>query len=139
MGKKGFEDEEHSDNIFSVSNPIKMNDTSGLQIGQVVKYTVTGQDSEGKFEVQRRFKEFDALHRTLNDRWPGCYIPSIPEKALDNKDDSFVEIRRSLLERFLRECAKYEFLIESKEFKIFSRTAGEVDGILYKLPRQTPI
>jgi hypothetical protein len=139
MANKGFEDEENSDNVFSVSNPIKMGETSGVKIGQVVKYTVTGQDSEGKFEVQRRFKEFDALHKTLNERWPGCYIPTIPEKAFDNKEEMFVEVRRSLLERFLRECAKYEFLVESKEFKIFSRTVGEVDGILYKLPKQTPI
>ena len=74
----------------------------------------------------------------LVDRWPGCYVPAIPEKAFDNKDDTFVELRRSLLERFVRECAKYEFLIESKEFKIFTRQSGEIDSILYKLPKQTP-
>lgn len=134
--KTGFEDVENAENIFSVCDPIKTNDAS-LGIGQVTKYRVTGQDSEGKFEIMRRFKEFDALYKTLIDRWPGCYIPAIPEKALDNKDDSFVEMRRSLLERFLRECSKYEYLIECKEFKIFTRGVGEVDSQLYKLPRQT--
>jgi len=63
----------------------------------------------------------------LLERWPGCYIPAIPEKALENKDEGFVELRRSLLERFLRECSKYHFLVESEEFKIFGRGAGEVD------------
>ena len=58
----------------------------------------------------------------LNDRWPGCYVPAIPEKqAIGDKEQGFIEERRQLLERFIRECAKYEFIIESKEFKIFSR------------------
>ena len=58
---------------------------------------------------------------------------------MGDKAEIFVEIRRSLLERFIRECGKYEFLIESKEFKIFSRQGGEVDEVLYKLPRQSPM
>ena len=52
----------------------------GIKFGQVVKYTVIGQDSEGKFEIQRRYNEFLALNETLNARWPGCYVPAIPEK-----------------------------------------------------------
>jgi len=131
----GFEDAVTADGVFSVRDPKKMNDGA---LGQVIKYTVTGQDSEGKFETLRRYKEFEALQKTLVDRWPGCYVPAIPEKSTDNKDEQFVEFRRALLERFMRECSKYEYLIESKEFKIFSRGTGEVDGQLYKLPRQTP-
>jgi hypothetical protein len=58
-----------------------MEDTTGLiKVGQVVKYTVSGQDSEGRFEVQRRYNEFLALNQQLNERWPGCYVPAIPEK-----------------------------------------------------------
>lgn len=117
-----------------------MGETSGIiKIGSVVKYTVTGVDEEGKFEVQRRYKEFDALHTALIERWPGCYVPAIPEKsAVGDKEDAFVEQRRSLLEKFMRECGKYEYLIESKEFKIFTHTKGEVDKALDDLPRQTP-
>jgi hypothetical protein len=106
-----------------VSNPIKMDETSGvLKIGSVVKYTVTGQDSEGKFEIQRRYNEFFALKISLSERWPGCYVPAIPEKqVIGDKEAGFIEERRTLLERFLRECSKYEWIIESMEFKIFSR------------------
>jgi len=32
-----------------------------------------------------------------------------------NKDAAFVEERRSLLESFIREISKFDFLIESKE------------------------
>jgi hypothetical protein len=56
---------------------------------------------------------------------------------LGDKEDGFVEERRQLLERFVRECAKYEFLIESKEFKIFTHYIGEVTEVLEKLPELT--
>ena len=66
-------------------------------------------------------------------------MPAIPEKQLfGDKEDGFVEERRQLLERFLRECSKYEFIIESQEFKIFSRQNGEVNEVLEKMPRQSP-
>jgi hypothetical protein len=117
--------------LFSVSNPQK--------IGSVVKYTVTGQDQEGKFEVVRRYNEFHILHTVLNERWPGCFIPCIPEKQiLGDKEDGFIEERRSLLNRFIYECSKFQFIIDSKEFRIFARQAGEVGDVLERLPKETP-
>ena len=126
--------------VWSVSNPIQIEDSkAGFKIGFVVKYTVTGYDSEGQFEVQRRYNEFLALNEQLNQRWPGIYVPAIPEKQfVGDKDEEFIEERRQLLERFVQECAKYEFLIESKEFKIFTRTQGEVTELLEKLERPGP-
>lgn len=58
-------------------------------------------------------------------------------KISGNTDGAFVEERRALLERFLRELARYDFIVESKEFKIFSRGAGEIDETLKRLPKQT--
>ena len=52
---QSFEDEENSAHLFGVTNPQK--------IGSTVKYTVTGQDSQGKFEVIRRYNEFHILHQ----------------------------------------------------------------------------
>ena len=109
------------------------------KVGSTIKYTVTGQDSQGKFEVIRRYNEFHILHVTLTTRWPGCFIPCIPEKQiLGDKEDGFIEERRSLLDRFIRECAKFEFILESQEFKIFARQSGEVGDTLEKLGDQTP-
>jgi hypothetical protein len=59
---------------FTVSNPIK--------IQGHIKYTVCGEDGDGSFEEVRRFKEFFALRKAMLDRWPGIYIPAIPEKKL---------------------------------------------------------
>ncbi len=42
------------------------------------------------------------------------------------------------MERFIQECAKYEYLIESKEFKIFARQAGEITEQMERLPKQSP-
>ena len=88
---------------FRVYNPIKV---SGH-----IKYTVSGVDADGPFEETRRFSEFFSLRETLASRWPGVYIPAIPEKKMmGNKDDKFVEERRALLERFMKEIAKFDFL-----------------------------
>lgn len=54
-------------------------------------------------------------------------MPSIPAKQfVGDKEEGFIEERRSLLERFLRECSKYDFLVESKEFDVFKRGQGEI-------------
>ncbi len=125
--------------MWSVKDPVVLPDTAGLGIGKVVKYMVTGSDSEGDFQIQRRYNEFMALKVALNLGWPGCYVPAIPEKQfLGDKEDGFIEERRLLLERFVRECAKYEYLTESKEFKIFSRQQGEVANVLEKMPKMSP-
>ena len=84
---------------FSVSNPVK--------ISGHIKYKVSGEDSEGPFEENRRFKEFFSFRNVLVARWPGIYIPALPEKKMvvriyshinvywqGNKDDEFVEERR---------------------------------------------
>lgn len=42
------------------------------------------------------------------------------------------------MERFIQECAKYEYLIESKEFKIFARQAGEITEQMERLTKQSP-
>jgi len=59
---------------------------------------------------------------------------------LFGKGDQFIEKRRLLLERFMREIAKYSYLVNSFEFKIFTRNeSGEVTNLLSKLPAQSPL
>lgn len=115
-----------------------------------MKYTVTGRDSKGEWTCQRRFNEFEALQKQLVERWPGCYIPAIPEKVMltidmsnmkmaDNNDAEFVEGRRILLEHFIRQISHFEYLLESKEFQIFARGSGEVTDQLSGLELQRPV
>ena len=117
---------------FSVTEP--------ANVGGTTKYTVVGVDEDGDFKIMRRFKEFHALSTQMRTRWPGIYVPAMPEKKMMNaKDTEVVEERRALLEKFLKDCAKFDYIIFSKEFKIFSRGPGEVDKELMALPKQTPM
>ena len=85
-------------------------------------------------------KEFFALSVQLRTRWPGCFIPAIPEKKYFGGNDSeYVEERRQLLEKFLKDCSRFDYIIFSKEFKLFSRGQGEIDKSLNQLPSQTPL
>ena len=94
---------------FSVTNP---HDHSGH-----IVYDVKGVDKKGPFDCQRRYNDFASLHDALMKRWPGIFIPQIPKKkAIGNKDRVYLMERRFYLERFLRNLAKFDFIIESPEF-----------------------
>lgn len=60
-------------------------------------------------------------------------------KLQSSKEGEFVEMRRALFERFIRELAKYNYLIESREFQMFAHESGEVDKKLGSLPKQLPM
>ena len=67
-------------------------------------------------------------------------MPSIPEKKVVGKEDEkFIEERRELLNRFMKEISKHDYILESQEFKIFSRGKGDIDKVLEKLPKQSPL
>lgn len=72
--EEAYDEEDPKSKIFAVSNPVKS--------GGHIKYTVSGVDGDGPFEESRRFREFYALRNVLVQRWPGIYIPAIPEKKL---------------------------------------------------------
>lgn len=44
-----------------------------------------------------------------------------------------------LLERFMKECGKYEYVTHSKEFRVFARERGDIEKILSALGRLTPM
>ena len=74
------------------SNPNRNSDSMALNISiecfQIVEerlrkhvtYKITGEESNSKFEISRRYKEFRVLHRVLVQHWPGCFVPKIPKK-----------------------------------------------------------
>ena len=138
-------------NTWFVRRPVKK--------GSVWKYMVTGVDTKGEFDVARRYNDFIALRLAFVQRWPGCYIPYLPDKqgfspidfhgtanvtnwnvSLKSGDDEeFIELRRALFERFIREIAKYKHLTGSEEFMIFSRGGDDLDKKLrYYMDRHEP-
>lgn len=39
----------------------------------------------------------------------------------------------------MKEIAKFDYIVFSKEFKVFVRGQGEIDKVLQALPKQTPL
>lgn len=114
---------------FSVSDPV---------FTDHVTYTVKGKDSIGSFECSRRYNDFFHLRNALINRWPGTFVPKIPTKSSRKKDEKFIENRRYFLDRFMRKLEKQPHLLNSEEFKLFSRPTGEIDIMLSLLPKQDP-
>ena len=112
---------------YSVKNPQD-------QGGHIV-YDVRGKDKQGPWEGKRRYNEFYGLWEVLTKRWPGVPIPGIPpKKAIGNKDLTFIQDRTFYLQRFMRKVARFQFIIESPEFLLFSRPQGmKIDAALAKL------
>lgn len=129
LNRKVTLDTEDSKNPYSVSHPVK---------GSHVSYTVKGIDNDGSFEGSRRYNDFFHFRNALVTRWPGVYFPPIPpKKKVGNKEHKFLEERRYFLERFLRKLAKLDFILESEEFKIFSRLNGDIEKSIVRLPTLT--
>ena len=67
-------------------------------------------------------------------RWPGICISRLPpKKAIGRYETVFLKERRIFLERFLRKCGKYDFIINSEEFLIFSRPNGDIEKVFSRL------
>jgi PX domain len=70
----------------------------------------------------------------LIQRWPGICISRLPpKKAIGRYETVFLKERRIFLERFLRKCGKYDFIINSEEFLIFSRPNGDIEKVFSRL------
>jgi len=99
---------------FKVEKPMKMN------AGEFVTYEVVGYDMKGDFQVRKRYSDFFLLRKTLRERWPGFYIPTIPpKKAIGNMEHDFIKERQSHLDNFVKQLAQYTFLVDSFEFSLF--------------------
>jgi hypothetical protein len=52
-------------------------------------------------------------------------LPVLPEKqAFGNKEVLFLQDRTFYLQRYLRKMARFDFILESQEFQLFSRPQG---------------
>lgn len=119
---------------FSVFNPRKSSD------GNHIVYTVVGIDRLGRFDICRRYKEFNVLRQTLRERFIGMYVPPIPPKRRNiskNTNDESIESRCFFLNMFIKQLVRCPYLLESEEFQIFTRPPNltEVDKTLTYLPK----
>lgn len=78
-------------------------------------YTLKGKDALGEFEIQRRFNEFFTLREVLLAKWPGQYIPPIPDKQMNIDKEAIIE-RVRLLNIFVMKMTQIRHLYYSEEF-----------------------
>ena len=75
------------------------------------QYRIHGRDKYSEIEVYRRYSDFIILKNYMMSRWPGVYVPPLPEKKfIGNNDTEFVDYRRHGLEEFLILVSEVEFL-----------------------------
>lgn len=105
-------------------------------------YNVDGIDKQGKFFINRRYNEFFVLRNCMVQRYPGLYIPQIPQKSksfYENKNNSeFLETRCFFLNLFIKQFVRCPYLYQSEEFQIFTRSEESIDRVLSNLPLIKP-
>jgi sorting nexin-1/2/sorting nexin-4 len=106
-----------------------------------MKYTVyhiCGEDRKGTIDVYRRFNEFYKMRVAITKRFPGCFVPSIPDKTLTLKDDELVRKRQRYLNDFVRKMTKLPHLYGSEEFQALLRsTEKDLSATFEKWPNPT--
>lgn len=66
-------------------------------------------------------------------RFPGLYIPPIPNKQSGAKEAETVRERQYFLDAFVKELSSLKYLAQSKEVQIFLRPQGDLEKALSKL------
>jgi uncharacterized protein YeeX (DUF496 family) len=103
---------------IEVYNPQIREDT----FNKYVVYSIKGTDTNGPFEVIRRYSDFDKVRALLLAKWPGCYIPPLPPKALNSLEAKVVRERKKYLNRFCQKIAELPYLHYYEGYQEFLRT-----------------
>lgn len=71
-------------------------------------------------------------------RFPGCFIPSIPDKAISIVDDQIVNKRQRYLRDFIRKMTNLPHLYQSEEFQALLRSKEkDLSSTFEKWPNPT--
>eukprot|EP00744_Colponema_vietnamica_P005995 GILI01008733.1.p1 GENE.GILI01008733.1~~GILI01008733.1.p1 ORF type:complete len:550 (-),score=211.34 GILI01008733.1:223-1770(-) len=117
---------------IAVSDPVKQ----GEGMNAFISYKITtrivpprhASDQQPRtFSVVRRFKDFEWLQAELTEKFPGVFVPPLPEKQLvvGRFSQEFIESRRRLLEKFLMRVSQHEDLRFSSDLKSFLEASDQ--------------
>ncbi|CAD8098919.1 unnamed protein product [Paramecium sonneborni] len=118
---------------IKVCDPVQ----KGGSLSNYIVYTIKGKDCFGQFETQRRFNEFFTIRELLLAKWPGQYVPPIPEKSVNAGSEIIVE-RIRLLNIFCMKIMQIKHLYYSEEFyEIFLRSTNpDINKQIAQIPKQ---
>ena len=88
--------------------------------------------------LTRRYRDFDALRKKMVERWPGIYIPKLPnkKKVVGSKGIKVSIVRVEMINRFLKKIAKIKYLIDSEEMELFLENTSNVSKTLESIKTQ---
>lgn len=109
---------------------------SGL--GQYHAYPISGKDSNGPIECQRRYNFFFEFRQVLIWRFPGLFIPPIsPKEVTGAKEELTVLERQYFLNKFVQQCCQLRYIAQSIELQTFLRPQGDLGKELSRLQTRT--
>ena len=81
--------------------------------------------------LSRRYRDFNALRKKMVEKWPGIYIPKLPDKKkVGAKGQKISPIKIDVINRFLKKISKIKYLMESEEMGLFLHNTSNVEKIL---------
>ena len=88
--------------------------------------------------LSRRYRDFDALRKKMVERWPGIYIPKLPnkKKVVGSKGKKISMARVEVINRFLKKISKIKYLIDSEEMELFLQNTSNVGKTLEGIKSQ---
>ena len=105
--------------IITLSNPLIVSDVLKTTINYIIKTEFKSETHEST----RTYEEFINLRKLLIQKWPGSYIPSIPNKTfLSNLNTKYIRTYKRQLEEFLIYTQSVDFIYQSEEFQCFLRS-----------------
>ena len=81
--------------------------------------------------LSRRYRDFNALRKKMVEKWPGIYIPKLPDKKkVGAKGQKISSIKIDVINRFLKKISKIKYLMESEEMGLFLHNTSNVEKTL---------
>eukprot|EP00697_Spironema_sp_BW2_P001675 gnl/Spiro4/12258_TR6468_c0_g2_i1.p1 gnl/Spiro4/12258_TR6468_c0_g2~~gnl/Spiro4/12258_TR6468_c0_g2_i1.p1 ORF type:complete len:503 (-),score=87.34 gnl/Spiro4/12258_TR6468_c0_g2_i1:89-1597(-) len=120
-----------SNYLIHVGEPV-MRDVDMLRLKSYVEYKINTRTTKNEtFTAIRRFSDFKWLYDSIMARYPGFFLPPLPDASVFGSTSGrfhpeFIEKRRQGLERFLNRLAADPVLEESHELNVFLRLDKEV-------------
>jgi sorting nexin-1/2 len=107
---------------ITLSNPLLVSET----FSNNVIYTIKTLDSTGNYEFTRDYNEFISIRKILAKKWPGIYIPPLPNRSiLSNIYLKFVKTYKKQTQYFLEYLSCYEFLYTTEELQCFLKSKDQ--------------
>ena len=81
--------------------------------------------------LSRRYRDFNALRKKMVEKWPGIYIPKLPDKKkVGAKGQKISPIKIDVINRFLKKISKIKYLMELEEMGLFLHNTSNVEKTL---------